>query len=325
MRIGIIGTGKHGSRYANHIVHDIDGLELAAISRRSEEGRAQAAQWQCSWYKDWQQLVADEQVEAVISVVPPALNLAIARSCAARNKPLLLEKPLADSAEAAAEIVNLYRECNLQLTTGQTLRYNQVIGTFKKNLPGLGTLHSFSANQRLEPSTLSWHEQPELAGAGVSFHTSIHVFDALRFITGRDVARVMAVTGSLCNAVLEDLLLVLVELDNGVVGTVDCSKVGRARSGRFEFVCSDGQLVGDQVHNSCVRIVGMDIQPVDCGEPVGTIIPLLRDWQRFLSGRGENPISGADGLQAVQICAACLESARSRSWVDVQRTVVVRD
>ncbi len=35
MRIGIIGTGKHGSRYANHIVNDIDGLELTAISRRS--------------------------------------------------------------------------------------------------------------------------------------------------------------------------------------------------------------------------------------------------------------------------------------------------
>ncbi|MEA2115136.1 MAG: Gfo/Idh/MocA family oxidoreductase [Thermodesulfobacteriota bacterium] len=317
MLIGIIGTGKHGSRYANHIVHDIDGLELAAISRRSKKGKVQADRWQCSWYADWQQLVADERVEALISAVPPSLNLSIAHSCAAYNKPLLLEKPLADSAGAAAEIVNLYRERNLPLTTGQTLRYNQVIRTLKKKLPGLGTLHSFSANQRLEPSTLSWHKQPELAGAGVSFHTAVHVFDALCYITGRDIVRVMAVTGSNYNAVLEDLLLVLVELDNGVKGTVDCSKVARARSGRFEFVCSDGQLVGDQVHNSCALTVGMDIHPVDCGEPVGTIIPLLKDWQRFLSGRGDNPISGADGLRAVQICAACLKSARRASWVDV--------
>ena len=317
MLIGIIGTGKHGSRYANHIVHDIDGLELAAISRRSKKGKVQAARWQCSWYADWQQLVADERVEALISAVPPSLNLSIARSCAAYNKPLLLEKPLADSAGAAAEIVNLYRERNLPLTTGQTLRYNQVIRTFKEKLPELGTLHSFSANQRLEPSTLSWHEQPELAGAGVSFHTAVHVFDALCYITGRDIVRVMAVTGSNYNAVLEDLLLVLVELDNGVKGTVDCSKVARARSGRFEFVCSGGQLVGDQVHNSCALTVGMDIHPVDCGKPVGTIIPLLKDWQRFLSGRGDNPISGADGLRAVQICEACLKSARRASWVDV--------
>lgn len=317
MRIGIIGTGKHGSRYANHIVHDIDGLELAAISRRSEDGKTQAVQWQCSWHEDWQQLIADEQVEAVIGTVPPTLNLSIAHSCASYNKPLLLEKPLADSATAAAEIVNLYRERNLPLTTGQTLRYNQVIRTLKEKLPELGTLHSFSANQRLEPSTLSWHKQPKLAGAGVSFHTAVHVFDALRYITGRDIVRVMAVTGNNYNAVLEDLLLALIELDNGVRGTVDCSKVARARSGRFEFVCSDGQLVGDQVHNSCAQTIGIDIHPVDCGEPVGTIIPLLKDWQRFLSGRGDNPISGAEGLRAVQICEACLKSARRESWADV--------
>ena len=317
MRIGIIGTGKHGSRYANHIVHDIDGLELAAISRRSEKGRTQAEQWQCSWHTDWQQLVADKRVEAVIGTVPPALNLAIARSCTAHNKPLLLEKPLGDSIASAAEIVDLCRQHILPLTVGQTLRYNQVIRTFKEQLPDLGTMHSFSASQRLEPSTLSWHERPELAGAGVSFHTAVHVFDALRYITGHDIVRVMAVTGNSYNTVLEDLLLVLVELDNGVKGTVDCSKVAGARSGRFEFVCSDGQLAGDQVHNSCVRHVGMDIETVDCGEPVGTIIPLLKDWQRFLAGRGENPISGADGLRAVQICEACLESGRKKSWVDI--------
>jgi predicted dehydrogenase len=317
MRIGIIGTGRHGSRYANHIVHDVEGLELSAVSRRSEKGREQAEQWQCSWYGDWRQLVADETVDAVIGVVPPALNPAIARSCAARNKRLLLEIPLAETGGSAYAIVDLYRMCNLPLTTGQTLRYNQVIQTFRQMLPSLGLLHSFSANQRLEPSTLSWHEQPELAGAGVSFHTAVHVFDALCFITGLEIVRVMAVAGSRYNAVLEDLLVVMVEMENGVVGTVDCSKVGRARSGRFEFVCSRGQLTGDQVHNTCSRIIGMDILPVDCGKPVGTIVPLLRDWQRFLAGQGKNPITGMDGLRAVRICEACLQSARNREWVDV--------
>ena len=317
MRVGIIGTGIHGSRYANHVVHDIEGLELAAISRRSEEGRVQAAQWKCDWYRDWQHLVADEQVEAVISVVPPALNLAIARSCASFNKPLLIEKPLADTSASAAEIVELYRKRNLPLTIGQTLRYNQVIKTFKEKLPALGTLHSFSANQRLEPSTLLWHEQPDLAGAGVSFHTAVHVFDSLRYITCLDIVRVMAVTGSRHCKVLEDLLLVLVEMENGVMGTVDCSKVANARSGRYEFVCSNGQLVGDQVYNNCSRYVGTDIQTVDCGQPVGTIIPLLQDWQRFLSGLGDNPVSGADGLRAVQICEACLKSSQSACWLDV--------
>ncbi len=316
MRIGLIGTGKHGSRYARHIVHDVSGLELAAISRRSPERKEQAREWNCRGYEDWRQLVDDDGVEAVIGVVPPALNLAIAQACVRAGKPLLLEKPLAANLEEAGKIVSLCSKNNLPLTVGQTLRYNQVIGRLRRLLPELGDLYSFSANQRIEPSTLDWHEQPELAGAGVSFHTAVHVFDALRYITGREVERVMAISGRQHNAALEDMLLVLVEMEGGVKGTVDCSKVGRARSGRFEFVCSDGQLVGDQIYNTCARIVGVDVQPVDCGEPVGTILPLLEDWQRFLAGQGDNPVSGEDGLRAVQICAACLESARRRAWVE---------
>jgi predicted dehydrogenase len=185
MRVGIIGTGKHGSRYADHIVNDVAGLELSAVCRRSGEGRIQAERSRCSWHREWRELVRDHQVEAIIAVVPPALNPDIARACAENGKPLLLEKPLAISSAAAAEIVALFAGKNLQLTVGQTLRYNPVVRKMRQELPAIGALYSFSANQRLEPSSLAWHEDPSLAGAGVSFHTAVHVFDAIRFITGQ--------------------------------------------------------------------------------------------------------------------------------------------
>jgi predicted dehydrogenase len=318
MRVGIIGTGKHGSRYANHIVHDVVGLELAAVSRRAHEGRDQAAQWNCRWYPDWRELVGDDQVAAVIAVVPPALNRDIALACAEQGKPLLLEKPLAVSSTLAAEIVDLCRTKNLRLTVGQTLRYNPVIQRLRRELPSIGTLCSFSANQRLGPSSLFWHEDPDLAGAGVSFHTAVHVFDALRFITGLEVRRVMAVVRRHRNSALEDLLAVLVEMEQDVVGTLDCSKVGHARSGRYEFVGSKRQLYGDQVHNTLEFIHGTGIKRLDIGKAENTIIPLLRDWQVFLRGEGKNPIPGEEGLAAVRLCEACLESSRTDTWVALQ-------
>jgi predicted dehydrogenase len=317
MRIGIIGTGRHGARYANHIVNDVPGLELSAICRRSAAGKAQAEEWRCEHHTDWQQLVEHPAVEAVIGVVPPALNLAIARACVKAKKPLLLEKPLASSLEDANEISSLFKSSQLPLTVGQTLRYNQVIQLFRRQIHEIGHLYSFSANQRLEPSTLDWHEQPELAGAGVSFHTAVHVFDALRYITGLEIERVMAVTGQHHNGALEDMLLVLVEMAGGVKGMVDCSKVGAARSGRFEFVGEKGQLVGDQIYNICEQVHHSDRIVLDPGEPVGTIVPFLRDWHQFLSGLGPNPVSGDDGLKAVAICDACLRSARNSDWVKV--------
>ncbi len=319
MRVGIIGTGRHGSRYANHIVRDVEGLTLAAISRRSAEGRQQAEGWGCRLFADWRNLVGDAGVEAVIAVVPPALHPEIATACAAAGKPLLLEKPLAVSVAAGCGIVDLFRRQGLPLTVGQTLRYNRVIRHLRKRLPALGRLYSFSANQRIEPSTLEWHARPELAGAGVSFHTAVHVFDALRYITGLEIVRVCAVTRQEHNPCLEDSLAVVMELEEGVIGTVDCSKVGHARSGRFEFVGSEGQLAGDQIYNTCERIRGLEVQALDPGRPVGTIVPLLEDWREFLAGRGENPVTGEDGLAAVRCCQACLESARRQRWVEIGR------
>ncbi len=317
MRVGIIGTGRHGSRYANHIVHDIAGLELTAVSRRLPSGAEQAARWHCTWYRQWPELVADRQVEAVIAAVPPALNLAIAQQCARRGKPLLIEKPLAISGAVAAEIVALYSHHHLPLTVGQTLRYNGVIRGLREQLPSLGPLYSFAASQRLEPSTIAWHEDPEQAGAGVSFHTAVHVFDALRFITGLEVRRVTALCRQRPGAALEDILAVLMEMDGGVVGTLDCSKVGRARSGRFEFVGREGQLQGDQIFNTLERIRATEVTSLGPGEPVQTLVPFLREWRDFLAGRAANPVAGEDGLAAVRICEACLESSRSGQWTAI--------
>jgi predicted dehydrogenase len=316
-RAGVIGTGKHGSRYAQHIVQDIEGLDLVAVSRRSQEGKVQAEQWSCRWHADWRELVADSEVDCVVAALPPVLNAEIAAACALARKPLLLEKPMAVSAREAVTINELFARQGVALTIGQTLRYNRVIRLLREQLDGIGALCSFTANQRLEPATLAWLDDPSLAGAGVSFHSAIHVFDALRFITGCEVVRVMARIRCLRSLRLEDHLVVLVELENGVVGTVDCSKIGPARSGRFEFIGSKGQLHGDQVHHVCELIRGQNRVPLDTGEPVSTLVPLLQDWLECLLGRQANPIPGEEGVAAVRICEACLRSAVRGGWEEV--------
>ncbi len=315
LRVGVIGTGKHGSRYVRHLLNDVPGLTLQAVCRRSEEGRRQAASWRCRYYRDWHEMVAHPDVDGVIAAAPPTINRDIAIACTREGKPLLLEKPLAGCLADAEYIVNLARQEGLRLTTGQTLRYNAVIKKMKSELDGLGSLYTFSANQHLEPASLQWLQLPEIAGAGVSFHTAVHVFDALRCITGLEVVRLTALSRCHGNASLEDVLLVLLEMENGVVGTVDCSKVGSARSGLFHFVGANGQLWGEQVYNTVTLVEGQQQKDISPARPVNTIVPLLEDWAAYVQGEGENPVPGDEGLAAVRICDACLKAARDGSWV----------
>jgi predicted dehydrogenase len=316
-KVGVIGTGKHGSRYARHIVEDVEGLDLVAISRRSDEGKIQTAQWACRLHTDWLDLVADPEVDCVIAALPPVLNRDVATACALAGKPLLLEKPMAVSVPEAVTIHELFVRQGVALTIGQTLRYNRVIRMLREQLASIGALYSFTANQRLEPATMAWLDDPSQAGAGVTFHSAIHVFDALRFITGLDVVRVMARIRCLHSTRLEDQLIALVELENGVIGTVDCSKIGPVRSGRFEFIGDKGQLHGDQVHHVCESICGQQRVPLEAGEPVSTIVPLLQDWLACLRGQQPNPIPGEEGVAAVRVCEACLRSAAKGGWEEV--------
>jgi predicted dehydrogenase len=127
----------------------------------------------------------------------------------------------------------------------------------------------------------------------------------------------MAVSRMCHSRNLEDLVTVLVEMENGVVGTVDVSKVGQARSGRYEFVCADGQLYGEQIHSFVDIVRGGSLQRIDEPLPAHTILPLLQDWLGFLDGRNPNPVCGEDGLYAVRVCEACLQSAQEERWVEV--------
>lgn len=317
LKVGVIGAGKHGSRYARHLVQDVEGLRLVAISRRSAAGQGLAQELGCRWYPDWQQLVASAEVDCVIAAVPPMLNLEIAKACVRNRKPLLLEKPMAVSVAEAEQISLLFTQASLPLTIGQTLRYNQVVVTLRSQIAHLGRLLSFSAQQRIEPVSMAWLDEPQQAGAGVSFHTAVHVFDALRFITGREITRVMALTRCVHTARLEDFLMTLVELDNGAIGSVDCSKISPARSGRFEFVGAAGLLQADQIHHRCDWVRGTQQTPVPLENPVNTIVPLLGDWVALLRGQAPNPISAAEGLAAIRVCEACIRSATTGGWAKV--------
>lgn len=317
MKIGIIGTGRHGSRYAEHIINDCPDLELAAIARRSDEGERQAERWQTHWFEQWQTLVEADEVEAVICAVPPALNLDIARHCARYSKPLLVEKPLATNSQYGGEIVTLMREKNVPLTVGQTLRYNPVIRKLRDELPQMGQLFTAYANQRLEPSDIDWLENPQEAGAGITFHIAVHVFDALHFITGLKVLRVSAMCRVCKTKHLEDLALIHVEMEQGVAGIVDVSKLSTSRSGRFEFICDKSQLHGDQIHGY-VNIIDANVETqLAKFHAVPTIPALLADWHAFLQGDQENPVTGEDGLYAIRVSEASLESSEDSRWVNV--------
>jgi len=319
--IGVIGAGKHGQRYVRHACADVPGVRLAALSRRDvTAGSAQARELRCAFHRDWRALVADAEVGAVIAAVPPTLHRAIVEACAAAGKPLLIEKPLSVTAADAAAIVRTARAAGIPCLMAHTLRWNPVVRAARERLAALGPLRVLELNQRFEPSSLAWLDDPAVSGGGIVLHTGVHSFDLLRFLTGCEVRTVQCRTARAVTTRTEDQFLAIMTLagSDALVSVSGC-RATRGRSGLIDAACAEAQLVGDHQQHWLHEVRGLARAPLDVGASVPTVREALGAFVALVQRGEPPPVALEDGARAVAIAEACRRSgAASGATVAVE-------
>jgi predicted dehydrogenase len=72
LHIGLIGVGKHGTRYARHIHEDFPEIELIGLWRRNaDDGERQAPQYGCRYFQTYSDLLSNKSIDAVVVALPP--------------------------------------------------------------------------------------------------------------------------------------------------------------------------------------------------------------------------------------------------------------
>ncbi len=310
-RIGLIGLGKHGQRYAGHIVEDFPELELHAICRADVDRlKADEERWSARGFRDYGELIAAAGCDAIIAAVPPDLNLDIARRVMKAGLPLLLEKPAAANLDDARAMWRLARDASAPLMIGQTLRYNGVVRALRQRRAEIGRITSLSLTQRFEVSDLTWLDDPQRAGAGIALHTGVHSFDLVRYLSGLEVRRVMALAASVATVRTEDCCAAVLDLGDGVLATVSLARTSGGRTGHVEVAGEKGVLAGDHVANRAHVVRGREVAPIDVGGDIPTVRAAIDGFVRGVAN-GQVPIPLDEGVRAVAIADACLRSARS--------------
>jgi predicted dehydrogenase len=323
VRIGLIGVGKHGRRYAHHVRGDVPGLTLAGVARRDATRIAEVAQeLGCRGFASFRELIAADEIEAVIAAVPPVLNEEIVTLVARAGKPLLLEKPAAVSVAAGRRMIATVREHHAWVSMAQTLRYNGVVLALRQRLPAIGPLHGLTLTQRFERSTLDWLDDPVRAGGGITLHTGIHSFDLVRHFTGAEVESVTCAQGRVATQHTEDSFAATLSLNRGdLLATVAGSRAAVGRTGYIEVAGAKGTLIGDHVANTARLMVGSEAQAIDPGPPIPTVRDTLRAFIAALAAGAPPPIALEEGLRAVAIAEACSRAARSGAAATVEGAV----
>lgn len=321
IRLGIVGAGKHGSRYAAHAARDIDGLELVAVCRRDQsKGSALAEELGCDYEADVEKLLARSDIDAVVLCTIPRLLPRFVEMAIAGGKRLIIEKPVARTLDEGLATLRLIEASGVYCLTGHTLRMNTAMEALRRELPSLGRLDSISFSQRFPAQLqLEWLDTPEESGGGSILHTGVHCFDLIFWLTGCSVTTAAAIARSVYTRRTEDhFASVLTTSQEGLLAQVACSRSTHSRNGLVEATGEHGQLIVDHVQGTGYRLGPKGREDWALDAPRMTVKALLERFVDEVQRDAEPSIPYREALAAVAVADACYRSIETGAFEAVR-------
>lgn len=221
LRVGVIGLGFFGARHAR-VFAEHPTADLVAVCDQ-DEARAQdvADGFAVEHYTDYRALLARDTIDAVSICLPDRMHEAAAIAAAEAGKAILLEKPLAHSAEAATRIVDAVERHGARLMVGHILRHDlRYAQVYEAASPErLGEAIHLRAKRNGIRSTAKRLG----ANSSILFYMGVHDVDAMQWIARSRISRVYAQKRETLGTGNEDVLYAVVNFENGAIGQLDYS------------------------------------------------------------------------------------------------------
>ncbi|MFF9266352.1 Gfo/Idh/MocA family protein [Streptomyces rochei] len=328
MRIGILGLGRIGAFHAEtlHTLETVDSLVVA--DPYADAAKAAAERFGAEIADSPEALLAagvDGVVVAAATDAHPALIVAAVEA----GVPVFCEKPVARTMTEGVEVLKAVAARDVPVQIGFNRRFDAGFVAAREAVRAgeLGKLHT------VRSTTLDPAPPPAAyiaASGGIFRDCSVHDFDVIRWVTGREVSEVYAVGGNrgadfIREAGDADTTGAVLTLDDGTIAVVSNSR-HNAR----------GYDVRMEIHGFADSIaVGLeDKLPLRSVEP-GTAFPAgvphdffmdrfaaayrteLTAFTEVVAGARPSPCTVEDALEAGWIAEACTLSLREHRPVTV--------
>jgi D-xylose 1-dehydrogenase (NADP+, D-xylono-1,5-lactone-forming) len=322
LRLGLLSTAKitgaiiGGARVA-------DGAEVVAVASRDRaRGEAFAAENEIGRaHGSYDDLLADEDVEAVYVPLPNSLHLPWTVRALEAGKHVLCEKPLSRRVADVEQAFDVAERTGRLLMEGFMWRYHPATELVQRLIASgeIGALRVVRAafGFSLDPGADNVRWSGELEG-GALMDVGCYCVSALRLLAG-EPTRVSAERvdgGSGVDARMAGVL----RFGGDVLGTFDCAFDVPYRAG-IEVVGETGTIVSlDPWHGGspAVRILRPDVDPVDL--PVEAANPYgreLDDFARAVREGGSPRLGREDAVGQARVIEALYRAADEGRAADV--------
>jgi len=357
--IGIVGGGYMGKAHAVAMsavgaVFDTalrPRLEMVCASSPASAERYRKAFGFARATHDWEDLVNDPRVEAIVIATPQTYHRRIAEAAFALNKPVFCEKPLGASLEDSRAMVTAAKG-QVSMTGFNYIR--TPASQFARKLIAQGAIGEVTwfRGEHTEDfladpdQPANWRTQGE--ANGTMGDLAPHMINGALALVGPIrslIAEVETVHsdrpgGTVTN---DDHGQVMCRFENGAMGQMYFSRIshGRKMGYAYEITGTTGAIRFDQEDQNTLWLYSMDEAEETRGFRKILTGPAHPDYEHFCQGPGHGtgyqdqiiieardflraietrtPVwpTFQDGMDVNQVIAAALESSKSRAWVDI--------
>ena len=323
LRIGVVGTGQMGRYHVERLAGGVPDAEVVAVSDVYVEGAKQVAeQVGARAYSDGHELIADDQVQAVLIASPGFTHEEFTLACLATDKPVLCEKPLAPTIDACLRV--------LEAEAAKPRRLIQV-GFMRRYDDGFRALKVATDAGRVgRPLLLHCRHRnadipPGFTSDMMITDSVVHDIDVTRWLLGQEIVAATvfkARPSSLAPEGLQDPQMVMLETSDGIL--VDVESFVTCQFGydiRYELVGETGTLALGEHAGVQVRAEGGHHGPIpaDYRERFGDAYQ--NELQEWVSGVLRGEVTGPsawDGYATTAVAEAAVESLTKGGRVAVE-------
>lgn len=344
IRLAVAGAGLIGKRHVE-AVQRCDAAIVSAIVDPAPAARDLAGSVGCHWYASIADMLTAGAPDGVIIATPNQMHVENGLQCVRAGVPILVEKPISDSAQSATQLVEEAAGLDVPVLVGHHRRHNPLIRAARAQIESgaIGDIVAVHAACWLyKPDdyfNVVWRTQP---GAGPVFINLIHDIDLLRYLVGEVVSVQAAQSSHTRRHDVEDTAAIIVGFANGALGTITVSD-SIVAPWSWELTAAENPAY-PATNETCYYIGGtrgsLEIpkgriwsqgderswwQPINQADyKADSRDPLDEQIEHFCEviKRTQQPVvSGLEGLKSLQVVEAIKTSASDGRKIDLAKTV----
>ena len=330
LRAAVIGVGMMGQHHAR-VYTALPATTLVGVADAQPDRAKQiASTYGVPAYSDYRSLLEAQSPDVVTVAVPTSLHETVATAAMESGAHVLVEKPIAATIGEGERLIERAEALGRKLMVGHIVRFDPAIRTLKEHLDAgeLGRIFQIVC-RRVGPFPA------RVRDVGVVVDLGPHDLDVMRFVSGDEPVRVYAETQQEIHTAHEDLLTATVRFRDGLTGVLEINwltptkvrevtVLGERGMFRVDSLTKDLFFYENAQANGEMWSALEMLKGVSEGRmvrfPLQRTEPLKAELEAFAQAVLDDepvPVTGEDGLQALRLALALVESGRTHRVVQI--------